>query len=112
MPRPIIIHIQPKQVVKLLTVIFIRLIRVLHTLTKQTSKRIIVINLLYRTALVYYHPVVTLMVFQKVVICWYCAGHSYIPFFRKYHAKRAVLVHFVTYILSLCNVASYLVSYA
>ena len=66
MPCTVVIQIHPLLTIKLLTVVLVRL--GIACIGKHPSEWIVMVRFLYRAALVNHNPVITLMVFQVVMI--------------------------------------------
>ncbi|MPM90908.1 hypothetical protein SDC9_138031 [bioreactor metagenome] len=108
----VVVEVKVQLTVELLAVVPVGLIHRLKAFSKQPAEGVVMVHLLHRAALAQYHPVVSLMVFQVVMVSWSGTGKSNVSFFREDHAQRAVFVYLVARIFSLCRCASRRVSYA
>ena len=79
MPRPIVIPIQPLLRIKFFAIILVRLC--ISCICKYTAKRVIMICLLHVTILIYNYPVISLMIFQIIVV--FIIIQRYVSFFRQ-----------------------------
>ena len=96
MPCTVVIQIHPLLTIKLLTVVLVRL--GIACIGKHPSEWIVMVRLLYRAALVDDYPVVTLMVFQVVVIL--AVAQSNITLFGKKQLLDSVFIDHIAAIVS------------
>ena len=95
MPCTVVIPVQPFLRIKLLAVILVRLH--IACTCKHTTERIVMVRLLYSAALVDDYPVVTLMVFQVVMIL--AVAQSNIAFIGQQQLLNIVLIDHVSAIV-------------